>query len=97
MGSSLWCRGRQLNTPHNLAGYALYNLFKTVLILTTITRVKPGQERFIEFLTRLRNGNNTVEDWQYLKDNCSYENKSADDMNEFQSNEISTFVPYFAT
>ena len=84
-GSSLWSRGIHLNKPDNMHGYGLYQLFSKVLMLQSIQRVEDGQQDFVMFLKRLRDGMNTKEDWNWIQSNCSAVNKTPLELDEFNS------------
>ena len=72
-GNCLW-----FPTPRNGSddqrGFLLYQLFDTVTILRKNERIDgtdPDANTFESFLKRLRNGENTHEDWETLKNKCS--------------------------
>ena len=61
--------------PEDIYGYALYNQFDDVIILeenNRLDRSDPDAVLFDEFLNRLRNRENTTEDWNLLRKKCSY-------------------------
>jgi ATP-dependent DNA helicase PIF1 len=87
-GSSPWVYsvgvGSQARPVVGLAkkGYDLWRTIKNVVILSE-TRRQTGP--FSDFLSRLRDGNNSEEDWIYLNQNCSSVHKSAEDVATFNS------------
>lgn len=58
-------------------------MFEKVVKLNSSQRVDTGQDRFVEFLTRLRDGNNTHEDWQWITEKCSLVNRTPLDLQRF--------------
>ena len=82
-GSQLWSStlstGKALS-PLAKSGYQLYKSIETVMWLTVVRR----QEGFFrDYLLRLRDGTNTLEDWEILNSNCSSDSMSAQKINSF--------------
>lgn len=64
------------------SGYLKYRTFDTVTELIKNERLDPNDndaQIFHAFLQRLRNGSNTVEDWEYARDNCSEHSMPSDE------------------
>ena len=63
------------NKPDDIQGYCLYRLFTDCILLTETNRLDrndPNYEAFESILHRLRDGLNTEEDWNLIREKCSY-------------------------
>ena len=94
-GNCLWHENPRNGTT-DLFGRLLYKIFTAAVILTENKRIDftdPGAVRYEQFLNRLRNGNNTIEDWHYIRNIGSRDSISTDAWRDFEGDDVVHLYP----
>jgi hypothetical protein len=70
-GSPLWAEKTSDKKPLTTLALQGNAIYKGIATVSWLTHVRRQEGQFKDFLGRLRNGENTEDDWHYLNDNCS--------------------------
>ena len=82
---------KDIRNPQKNHGHHLFETYfmKNTIILDQIMRQGKGQEKFKELLEKIRNGNLTKDDWEYLREKCELgRNFSPEERKEIKSKAI---------